>query len=73
MDALRWLVWAKTKDGEKGRRRPEPLQRPGIKEPESRIPKDVVALPVDEVARRLKLPRRDVETKGNVGLNSKPR
>lgn len=26
--SLRWLVWAKTKDGEKGRRRPKPVKPP---------------------------------------------
>ena len=26
---LRWLVWAKTKDGQKGRRKPKPVQPPG--------------------------------------------
>lgn len=27
--SLRWLVWAKTKDGQKGRRKPKPVQPPG--------------------------------------------
>lgn len=27
--SLRWLVWAKTKDGQKGRRKPKPVQAPG--------------------------------------------
>lgn len=27
--SLRWLVWAKTKDGNKGRRTPKPVQQPG--------------------------------------------
>ncbi|NMM93488.1 DUF5361 domain-containing protein [Bifidobacterium oedipodis] len=28
--SLRWLVWAKTKDGQKGRGKPKPIQPPGI-------------------------------------------
>lgn len=27
--SLRWLVWAKTKDGRKGRKKPKPMQPPG--------------------------------------------
>ncbi|OBJ26970.1 DUF5361 domain-containing protein [Mycobacterium sp. 1245801.1] len=30
-DCLRWLQWAKTKDGQKGRNAPEPIKRPGVK------------------------------------------
>ena len=30
LDVLRWLQWAKTEDGEKGRNRPEPIPRPGM-------------------------------------------
>jgi hypothetical protein len=29
-DVLRWLQWAKTKDGRKNRRKPEPIPRPGV-------------------------------------------
>lgn len=28
-DSVRWLVWSKTRDGEKNRNRPKPLPRPG--------------------------------------------
>lgn len=34
--SLRWLVWAKTKDGQKGHRKPKPVTAPGAK----RKPKD---------------------------------
>lgn len=30
-DVLRWLQWAKTKDGQKGRGAPEPIARPGVR------------------------------------------
>ena len=33
VDALRWLVWAKTKDGAAGRNRPQPIPRPGVTPP----------------------------------------
>ncbi|MGV0805811.1 DUF5361 domain-containing protein [Mycolicibacterium setense] len=29
-DVLRWLQWAKTKDGRKNQNAPDPIQRPGI-------------------------------------------
>lgn len=28
-DSLRWLVWAKTRDGSKNRNQPQPIPRPG--------------------------------------------
>nr|WP_196149651.1 DUF5361 domain-containing protein [Nocardia bovistercoris] len=30
-DSLRWLVWAKTKDAQRGRNQPERIPRPGLK------------------------------------------
>lgn len=33
-DSLRWLMWAKTPDAPKGRNRPKPIPRPGVKGPE---------------------------------------
>lgn len=30
-DALRWLQWARTKDGQKNHNPPEPIPRPGVK------------------------------------------
>lgn len=32
VDTLRWLQWAKTEDGSRGRNRPRPVPRPGIEE-----------------------------------------
>ena len=34
VDSLRWLAWAKTRDGQRNRNRPKPVPRPGIAEPE---------------------------------------
>lgn len=34
VDALRWLVWAKSDDARHGRNRPKPVPRPGIAAPE---------------------------------------
>ncbi|MET7074209.1 DUF5361 domain-containing protein [Trueperella pyogenes] len=31
VDGVHWLQWAKTKDGQDGRNRPEPVPRPTIK------------------------------------------
>ncbi|MBF6213777.1 hypothetical protein IU487_22425 [Nocardia puris] len=31
VDSLRWLVWAKTPDGQRNRRRPKPVPRPGVR------------------------------------------
>lgn len=57
--SLRWLVWAKTSDGAKNRNRPKPIPRPGDTSGGSsgRL-KDATVLPLDEVKRRLRLPRR---------------
>lgn len=35
VDALRWLVWSKTTDGQRNRNHPKPIPRPGVK-PEHR-------------------------------------
>ena len=34
VDTLRLLLWAKTKDAEKGANRPQPLPRPGVAVPQ---------------------------------------
>lgn len=31
VDTLRWLQWAQTEDGHKGRNQPDPIPRPGVK------------------------------------------
>lgn len=37
VDALRWLMWAKTDDGRRGRNRPDLIQRPGAKSRRERV------------------------------------
>lgn len=54
VDALRWLVWAKTKDGQKNRRQPKPIPRP--QPPRAR---NVVLLTTEQVRERLARPRRN--------------
>lgn len=57
-DSLAWLVWSKTKDGSKNRRRPRPIPRPGVTAEDKRGRfRDTVALPLDELKRRLAAPR----------------
>lgn len=56
-DVVRWLQWAQTKDAhaKPPRNMPQPIKRPGVgpkKDP------NVLLLSVDEVKRRLALPRR---------------
>lgn len=33
-DGIHWLQWSKTKDGQKNRNRPKPIQRPGVEHDE---------------------------------------
>lgn len=35
LDALNWLKWAKTVDGQRNRNQPEPTPRPGMQQPKS--------------------------------------
>lgn len=49
--SLSWLVWAKTKDGSKGRNIPKPIRFPWEPKPASAFPAD--ALPIDVMAARL--------------------
>lgn len=54
--SLRWLVWAKTKDGQKGRRRPKPVAAP--KAPRKRAPDPkLAAMTTDELDAFLSRPR----------------
>lgn len=54
-DRLAWIQWSKTEDAKKRRNRPKPIPRPGVGP--KRDP-DLLVLPVEEVKRRLALPRR---------------
>lgn len=60
-DSLRFLVWAKTKDGQKNRRKPKPITRPGQKDANGRI-SDVQAMSIEEM--RAFLARRRVDVSG---------
>lgn len=62
-DSLRWLVWAKTKDAKRNRNRPKPIPRPGDSEKKKSTGRmsGAVAYTVDEVKRRLALPRRKIK------------
>lgn len=55
VDMLRILAWQQTKDGQKNRKQPKPIPRPGVgpkKDP------NVRTAPVEEVKRLLALPRK---------------
>jgi hypothetical protein len=53
IDTANWLMWAKTEDGRKNRRRPKRYPRPGmIQEGEKRV--KGTAVPVSEIRERLR-------------------
>lgn len=55
LDALNWLVWAKTKDGARNRNAPQPTPRPGIEPTERRVKGE--AIPIDQFKERMALLR----------------
>lgn len=57
-DTLRWIAWSKSSDGAKNRNKPKPIPRPGQADKSAGRFKDAAVLPVDEVKRLLRLPRR---------------
>lgn len=48
-DALRWLQWAKTKDGQKNRNRPDPITRPGVRAAKRRTHPKVKGAPLSKM------------------------
>lgn len=52
-DALRWIQWSKTRDGQRNQRPPQPFPRPWESEHDS-----YVALPIDELEEALEAIRR---------------
>ncbi len=56
IDDFRFYMWAKS--GGKAKNRPKPIPRPGVVDESRKRMKDALLLPVDEVKRRLALPRR---------------
>lgn len=51
VDAVNWLVWAKTEDGAKNRNAPHPIPRPGIPEPVKRVKGE--AVPLDQMQAKM--------------------
>lgn len=52
VDGINWLVWSKTKDGQKNRRHPEPIERPGVEPTKLRRTKGE-AVPLDQLKQKL--------------------
>lgn len=48
-DVLRWLQWAKTVDGRKGRNAPDPIVRPGVKGVRRRVHPKVKGVPRSKI------------------------
>lgn len=48
-DTLRWLQWAKTKDGRKNRNRPDPIVRPGVRAAKKRTHPKVKGEPLSRM------------------------
>ena len=61
-DALNWLVWSKTRDGQKNRNRPKPIPRPGVDDGKGRV-KDAKSMPIDELKQFLARPRTPIKPK----------
>ena len=49
VDALRILVWQKTKDAQDGKNFPEPIPRPGIEKPKARKGSQVKPQPLSKI------------------------
>lgn len=48
-DYLAWIAWSKTTDGEKGRRKPKPIPRPGVEPDEDTRTFGSDPVPIDEL------------------------
>lgn len=70
-DVLRWLQWAKTKDGSKGRNQPEPISRPGVKSLRTPVHPGAKGLPRSKMRKALGLRPREDRTKRLQSLFSK--
>ena len=57
-DSLRWLVWSKTPDGEKNRRHPKLIPRPGARTHQHTS--EVTAMTVEQMKAYLARKRRDI-------------
>lgn len=52
IDLVMLLVWFKTSDGQKGRNRPKPVQRPGVNQQSEGVSLGGAGVPVEEFADR---------------------
>lgn len=59
-DALNWLVWSKTKDGQKNTRAPKQIPRPGIDDGATSKKTRGIALPLDQMKKKLNMLRAKV-------------
>ena len=55
VDSQNWLVWAKTRDGQKNRNQPSPTPRPGVEGVEKRTKGE--AVPIDKFKEKMALLR----------------
>lgn len=64
--SARWLVWAQTKDGQKNRRRPQPIPSPAAARPSptEQAGRKTVLLDRADLTRMLRRPRRQVSARG---------
>ncbi len=63
VDVLRWLQWAKTKDGIRNRNRPEPIARPGVKPTKKRAHPKVKGVPLSKMRELLNQGRESLPDK----------
>lgn len=64
VDQLRWLVWAKTKDGQKNRNHPQPIQRPGVEPTVKKVSGTPVT--IDKFGDQLKKLRKKLATSESI-------
>lgn len=64
--SLRWLVWAKTKDGQKGRKKPKPVTPPEGKTNKRKPGKSGVRMTKRQLAEYLARPRIPAATKPKI-------
>lgn len=57
--ALEWLVWSKTKDGQRNVRPPKPIVPPALR-PKPRRQADLEPLPIDQLERKLRAKRKSI-------------
>lgn len=58
VDALNIQIWQKTKDGQKGRKQPDPIPRPGVNPRARRVRGE--AIPIDQFKKKMEQLRKRV-------------